>query len=549
VVAGAFNASPDAVAGPGFVDIFALSLQDKSILHGRRTGETWGAWESLGGEFDGPPGAVRLSNGAIHVFGRGTNAAMWHCAFANGEWSEWHPIGGEFNGAVRPAAVDLGGGRLEVFALGKDNHIWFAHFDGTNWSDWNPVNDGLLSSDPAAAVLPSLTQVFALGTDRALWVSNRGPANGNQWSTWAPWDPERFDGGHHPDVAVDGNEFVIAIRGVDGAVRARSNAGWANLGGMIESDPAVVVLQERTAGAKDPAPVAAAPPPSGVYRVTLNGFIVHHETDDGIQELDGARDEIFVEASAAVAGAPQAVPFRALSRTFGDTHLHDWRIQAGSARGAPGVGAMGGFMTGDAFPTRTPWVRNAEPLRFVDDAIELDPLRNGVERLPIVAFEGELVRGRNTAVIVPAIFEEDAGGLPGGWPLIALSAFGLTQEFESRLLGVTPQNAGDVAAAMGASLARQFRYAEGPDAGTRPIGMQLAGNQYVWRTTPIVLTYDIAEALVRRQGEFTESRPGSGGSTQTFTRALPNGVSSITWRDADRLGGEYTLFWQIEKIR
>ena len=543
-VGGEINGSPDAVAGPGFVEVFALGT-DKSIVHVRRTANSWGQWHSLGGELESAPGAIRLSNGDIHVFARGTDAAIWHIASRNGRWGQWEPIGGEF-AAVRPSAVDRGNGRLEVFARGKDNHIWAQQFDGSSWSGWEPLNDGILISDPAIVVLPSYVDVIALGTDARHWHMNRRPASGEQWTGWGPYDGEAFGAGHHPDAAVDGAETVLAIRGMDDSVRVRSSAGWTSLGGEINGDPAVVVAQAGLPRAPSPStPVAA----SGVFRVTIHGFIVHRETNDDPQERDGARDEVFIHANSGTAGEPGTRLWNAMTRTFGDVHADPARIRAGSARGVPGIGADGGLMTGDSYPTRTPWSRSVEPFRPVDppEGEIIDVARQGV-RLPMVAWEGELVRGRNAVLILPAILEKDHQFEPSSRQTLTLAST-LAREFSGPLLGATRDNLAEVSRAISAAIASRIRYPRGPDPSDRPIGMRLQRDHYVWQTSPIVLTYDIADDLVRRTAEYTDIRPRPDGSSQSIVQPLPAGVSFINWRDHDDLGGDYTLFWQIEKVR
>lgn len=540
---GEITGSPDAVTGPGFVEIFALGM-DKSIVTTRRTGNTWGHWYSLGGELESSPAAVRLSNGDTHVFARGTDLAMWHLAHRNGAWGQWEPIGGEFP-PIRPAAVDLGNGRLEVFARGKDNFIWTRQFDGSGWSDWGTVNEGTLISDAAIAVVPPYVDVIALGTDGKHWHANRGPATGEQWSTWGPYDGETFGAGRTPDAAVDGNETVLAIRGMDGTVRVRTNAGWTSIGGEIVSDPAIVAAE--TGAARQNPPPGTPATARGVYRLTINGFIVNRETSDDPLERDGARDEVFIHVRYGVAGNPQSWLWNAMTRTFGDIHAVPSRIRAGSARGVPGIGADGGLMTGDAYPTTTPWARSVEPFRPTEPEGEVDLARQGVD-LPMVAWEGELVRGGNALLILPTIIETDNRMEPSSRST-SLLASGLAREFSGQLLGVTRANVQDLARAIADTIAGQIRYPRGPDPSDRPIGMQLEGDQHVWRTSPIILTYDIAEELVRRPGEYTDIRSGPGGSSQSITRSLPAGVSYINWRDHGDLGGDYTLFWQLEKVR
>lgn len=539
------NGGPEAIAGPGYIEVFYVG-RDLAVHHMRRTGGTWGADESLEGELHGNPGAVRLSNGDIHVFARGSDSAMWHIASQNGQWGAWHSVGGAFGGA-RPQAIDRGNGRLEVFAVGKDQHIWSQSFDGTNWSGWDTINDGLLLGDPAVATLSGVTEVIALGTDKRLWHTNRGPASGGEWTTWAKWDEERFDAGHNPDVAVDGNEVIVAIRGMDDGVYVHTNAGWSNVGGKIGNDPAIVVAY---GAAVETSRVKQAPAPSATYRLTINGFIVNRETNDDPLERDGARDEVFIKAYAAMAGSPGSTHIPAMTRVFGDVHNNPTRIRAGSARGVPGVGADGGFMTGDSFPTRTPWARTTEPVRPVEPANGelIDLARQGVSRLPMIVWEGQLVRGANAVVVVPAIIETDGRPLSGTRDTTFLAST-LARGRSAELLAATPATIDQVIRSLRQEIGRTVRYPQGPDPGDRPIGMQLAAGQYVWNTTPIVLTYDLAEAMIARPGEYTDIRAAADGSSRSITQPLPAGVSYINWRDHSDLGGDYTLFWQLEKIR
>src|SRR5947199_10025262 len=61
-------------------------------------------------------------------------------------------------------------------------------------------------------------------------------------------------------------------------------------------------------------------PRYGIFRVTLNGFKVNHESDDDILEGDGKRDEVFITADVWMLdrnGRFQAAPTQAQSKVMG----------------------------------------------------------------------------------------------------------------------------------------------------------------------------------------------------------------------------------------
>ncbi len=139
---------------------------------------------------------------------------------------------------------------------------------------------------------------------------------------------------------------------------------------------------------------------SGKYRVTINGFKVTHETFDNPAEVDGKRDEVYVQATTQVfhtVGAQLAPKTTVRSWTHGDRNAARWqnagsanyRIKAGSAS------AMGGLMTGDAYPNNLmPWKR----------APGADEMTRG---FPLLVWDGELYQDMNTVVILPSIWEDD----------------------------------------------------------------------------------------------------------------------------------------------
>jgi hypothetical protein len=137
---------------------------------------------------------------------------------------------------------------------------------------------------------------------------------------------------------------------------------------------------------------------SGKYRVTVNGFRVNHETADNPAEMDGKRDEIYVETVATVVHVlgPTINTTRARTKTHGDVNAARWqgannpnvRIKAGSAS------PLGGLMTGDGYPDRLmPWKRSSTA--------------DYTHTFPLLVWEGDVMQDVYSVVVVPAIYEDD----------------------------------------------------------------------------------------------------------------------------------------------
>src|SRR2546426_7520653 len=73
------------------------------------------------------------------------------------------------------------------------------------------------------------------------------------------------------------------------------------------------LVHPRLAGARQEKKSASQP--AGVFRVTLNGFKVNHETDDDILEGDGKRDEVYLRADVWVLKRDGSVPYRGSVRS------------------------------------------------------------------------------------------------------------------------------------------------------------------------------------------------------------------------------------------
>jgi hypothetical protein len=260
-------------------------------------------------------------------------------------------------------------------------------------------------------------------------------------------------------------------------------------------------------------------PATGRFRVTLNGFTCNHQTAEVNNPVlrDGSDDEVFlftksfmVEKRADGSGVNVSPPFRKRTPVFGDTSLFPDRIQAGSGRF---MGGNGGFRAGDSYP--------AAP-----DKHSSNPLWDGV---PQLIWEGELSRRQNAMVIIPMIWEWDGiYGLFQAWESATLDQFSGVGELISDP-NLTNQELAKVAL-RGEVVGQVWMNGRGGvEPQDRPIGMRSYSDDYRFRPEVLILTYDEALRMAVQQ--------------RTTGKASP-----IVYADAPELGGNYTLYIQVEQM-
>jgi hypothetical protein len=254
------------------------------------------------------------------------------------------------------------------------------------------------------------------------------------------------------------------------------------------------------------------PSQSGRFRVTLNGFTVNHDTYDHALGYDGQGDEVYILADVAHFNGAGNILSRGSLRTpiMGEVNGQGERIQAGRATD------RGGLRTGNQFPSEEPWRRSGEP---------------GERQPPMLLWQGTLKNdgtreGTTAVLIVPTIWERDelpefVNGyksnldtrLPAYVRTLGSSAIGL-----GNMIDVAPP-LGDYAVGTAINLASH----------DRPIGTSSnAASQW---PTRLLWTYDIAEKA------SASTRDGLG-----------TGIFRVRYQDSEDLGGDYTLYIQIERV-
>ena len=259
---------------------------------------------------------------------------------------------------------------------------------------------------------------------------------------------------------------------------------------------------------------------SGRFRVTINGFKVLAETWDDILEWDGKRDEVLVSTSVTMLDKDGKELFQnqPTSPVMGDTRNLPGRVRAGSAS------TEGGLMTGDSFPTATPWYRSS-----------VDPNQDWP---PMSVWEGDLVSGENVAVITPTIWEWDPGGNAFvGWIQWANSTTQKLGAKAKELLGASGASVVD-AVSLGLGVAVTLLDVGGPVGvpGSRPIGMKpdpadANGTTFVFNPWTLALSYEKAELIAN-------SEPSGRGK----------GILTIRYIEHPYFRGDYVLYVQVERV-
>jgi len=260
-----------------------------------------------------------------------------------------------------------------------------------------------------------------------------------------------------------------------------------------------------------------AEPLRGRFRVTLNGFFVNNQTADGLG-ADGAGDEVTLVSSVATVDRNSRLSPIIWGNVFTSIMGQQPRYSIRAGRATP----EGGLITGDGFPTTTPWLRSGS-------------LNPGIP--PTVLFEGDLEQRANAALIIPTIWEWDGPDAlqrtyADAIDAARLSIISLVRKIILYPPPLEPNNYLFSGFHMGLSnrvtLGRDLLgYGE---TNNRPIGMRGFGDRFSFTPLVLVLTYDAAMHFARINSRFGR------------------GVLEVRYRDDGDLEGFYSLFLQIEVL-
>lgn len=202
-------------------------------------------WVALKGKFTGDSlTAASWANGRIDVFGIGTDSALWHLWYLDGNWStSWENVGGVCIG--KPKAISPREGRLDIFVKGVDSAMYQLNWNG-KWN-WQGLG-GVHQFEPDAVCWNNgRIDVFSVSTDTNLIhvycdiSANNDPGtfNGN-WEklggtcTGSPKALSRAEG--ILDVFIKGTKQQVLQKYYSGGW-GPSSGGLGDLGGVCSSNP------------------------------------------------------------------------------------------------------------------------------------------------------------------------------------------------------------------------------------------------------------------------------------------------------------------------
>jgi len=271
----------------------------------------------------------------------------------------------------------------------------------------------------------------------------------------------------------------------------------------------------------------------GRYRITINGFTVHQETRDDAFQWDGKRDEVYVTAQVVVVDKNRRVRRSAVVETkvMGDTNGHNGRIRAGSAS------REGGIRTGDDVPGPEPWRLRGTPRG---------------DRLPLAVWQGELVEGENSVVVIPVLWEHDGvRSAYQGWRNVTGRMIEkiATKDVLRRILNARNKLLFDLAELR----IQEYHELFIPqrilgDKMDRPIGLQMLTLNFppafvldaIGRRGTIRLAFSPKALVINYSTAQRALKDNIGGKGR--------GVIAIRYKDHPDLEGDYTLYVQVQRL-
>jgi hypothetical protein len=268
---------------------------------------------------------------------------------------------------------------------------------------------------------------------------------------------------------------------------------------------------------------ALAVPAHAIFRVQLQGFVVHRQTWDDALNSDGWGDEVYVVYNLDtidLLGRTDLIrtsSWGSFTSLYGDTGGGSNTVRAGSAT------PNGGLQTGDRYPSG-PWTSSTS--------------------VGSTFFEAELVRGRSALVLIPAIFESDRSrSITDAYNRAVFASRTAVQGAVTELIrGPALTTAAQIlrrGETLGLDgLTSSVLHGAGftGESGDRPVGMVppppgRSTATYTFVPQGFVLTYEAADAIVNND-LFGAGR----------------GVAVVRYNDDERLRGQYSLFFHIERV-
>jgi hypothetical protein len=195
---------------------------------------------------------VMNTNGALEMFGVGSNTAVWHDwqTSSSGGWHAWASL--SQSGSVPGCVVARNSnGTLEAFVVGPTKNVMrnYQTSGGGSWNGWVSLGGTGFTNLQVIRNLDGRIELFGVGTNGDLWHTWETAANGGWVGSWYDRVGEHIKPGFVVGRNLSGALELFGV-GSNGHVwhNWQTNAGsswhgWADLGGT-NMNPRLAVAQD-----------------------------------------------------------------------------------------------------------------------------------------------------------------------------------------------------------------------------------------------------------------------------------------------------------------
>lgn len=195
---------------------------------------------------------IMNTNGALEMFGVGSNTAAWHDwqTGPSGSWHGWASL--SQSGSVPGCAVAKNSnGTLEAFVVGPTKDVMrnYQTSGGGSWHGWVSLGGTGFTNLQAINDLDGRIELFGVGTNGDIWHTWETAANGGWVGSWYDRVGKKIKPGYAVARNLSGTLELFGV-GNDGHVwhNWQTNAGsswhgWADLGGT-NMNPRLAVAQD-----------------------------------------------------------------------------------------------------------------------------------------------------------------------------------------------------------------------------------------------------------------------------------------------------------------
>ncbi|KAL8714960.1 MAG: hypothetical protein Q9225_006476 [Loekoesia sp. 1 TL-2023] len=165
--------------GTATTSIYGLGI-DNAIWEAKWNDQPSNKFTNLGGTMLEPPVAVSWDEGRVDLFGRGTDAQLWHRWFDGKAWhpaKDWERLRDGYL-IAQPKAVSWRKNRLDVFGVFSDRSLVHCYYDGKSWNGWTKLGGVCLQIDAVVSRTVNRIDVFYRGVDN---VSYHKWYDGQKW--------------------------------------------------------------------------------------------------------------------------------------------------------------------------------------------------------------------------------------------------------------------------------------------------------------------------------------------------------------------------------